>query len=124
MKDIINLFIKDAELAMINNIKEKHERLNQKIYDGPILGSYATEIIKKRYDLCLEYIARLSNQDKSISEAAAAFLNECNCMEDTNLPCIHKIYQKIINNDQMTSLIHCNEIPNINWFQKIGPSFY
>ena len=40
------------------------------------------------------------------------FLNNCSCIKD-DLPCIHHIYQRIINLEPSKSIINANDIPDI-----------
>lgn len=107
---VLNLFVKQSENLIKNNINFKHSIINEKIYQYQDLGEYAIKILNARYDECIKIILKLNNENISIQREAHDIIDKCNCIKD-DFPCIHKMYNRIISISNGEPLINKNEIP-------------
>lgn len=114
LHEILKLFIGQAEILLKNHLNCNIVQLDSRTYKGRMLGLYAVEKIQKRIKKCKELIVQSLNTDPIISQNAVCKLKNCNCKHG-DLPCIHQLYHRIINNS--LSLINEEEIPDIYFLQ-------
>ena len=106
MVEIIKVFILGSNKKKKKNVNFKHNELNHNIYVGPTLGKYAADIINESYE---QYIKMIS--DHSMFNC----IKECECNDD--LPCIHMIHSRIVNNKK--PLFTEDDIPKLYFVQPL-----
>ena len=121
LHEILKLFVSQGNILMKNHFNCKTNNLDRSIYQGRTLGQYAIQKINRRINKCKELMIQTLNTDTLISEKAKLKLNNCKCNDDiSDIPCIHCLYPRIINNSPV--LILEEEIPNIYFLQNYDKS--
>ena len=116
---ILELFVNECRMLIKKHINLKYNQLDISVYNGRKLGMYTVNKIQKRIQKCKDLIVASKDKNEEISSYAINKLNNCNCVKN-DLPCIHIIFERLINSSKFENIIYENEIPEIYFFNNFS----